>query len=146
MCKGGLHNCFNPKTCVYKGYSNVMRFMLNSNKIGPALFSCVCADGYQSINQKCIERCACVCVCAFQSVPRYDEYRSSVTVSDLRLRDILSGLDTRQFTVPDGADFHLFKVNIYVFKLLIQHSCLCRVLNHLVGTCCTYLMETLVLS
>ena len=57
----------------------------------------------------------CVCVCAFQSVPRYDEYRSSVTVSDLRLRDILSGLDTRQFTVPDGADFHLFKVNIYMY-------------------------------
>ena len=58
----------------------------------------------------------CVCVCAFQSVPRYDEYRSSVTVSDLRLRDILSGLDTRQFTVPDGADFHLFKVNIYIYS------------------------------
>lgn len=31
MCKAGLHNCFNPKTCIYKGYSNAMRFMSNSN-------------------------------------------------------------------------------------------------------------------
>ncbi|XP_019848846.1 PREDICTED: uncharacterized protein LOC100639897 isoform X1 [Amphimedon queenslandica] len=80
VCKAGLHNCFAPRKCVYKG---------------PAVFSCVCGDGYQSIDQNCIEK--------------YSEHRTSNTISDLRLRDILSGLNPHQFMLSDSSTFYCHK-------------------------------------